>query len=88
MSSNSDFVIGNGVLMKYNGPGGEVVIPESVTRIGRDAFYGCTGLTGVIFHEKVIEIRKRAFTGCTRLAHIEIPNGNPCFFSKERLGLV
>ena len=28
MSGNSDFVIENGVLVKYNGPGGDVVIPE------------------------------------------------------------
>ena len=30
MSENKDFVIENGVLKKYNGPGGEVVIPEGV----------------------------------------------------------
>lgn len=28
MSGNSDFAIENGVLVQYNGPGGDVVIPE------------------------------------------------------------
>ena len=30
MSDSKDFVIKNGVLEKYNGPGGEVVIPDGV----------------------------------------------------------
>ena len=34
MSSASDFVIENGVLTEYKGPGGDVVIPEGVTSIG------------------------------------------------------
>ena len=34
----SDFVIVNGVLRDYNGPGGNVVIPDSVTSIGNAAF--------------------------------------------------
>lgn len=34
----SDFVIEDGVLKKYNGAGGEVTIPEAVTTIGDSAF--------------------------------------------------
>lgn len=30
MSNASDFIIENGVLIKYVGPGGDVVIPEGV----------------------------------------------------------
>ena len=41
MSSASDFIIENGVLTKYVGPGGDVTIPEGVTSIGDNAFYGC-----------------------------------------------
>lgn len=40
MSSASDFVIENGVLTKYVGSGGDVVIPEGVTEIGDMAFAG------------------------------------------------
>ena len=42
MSNASDFIIENGVLKKYVGPGGDVVIPKGVTSIGKGAFSGCT----------------------------------------------
>ena len=35
MNGNSDFVIENGVLKEYHGPGGDVVIPEEVKEIYR-----------------------------------------------------
>lgn len=38
MSNASDFVIEDGVLVKYVGPGGDVVIPTCVTTIGFHAF--------------------------------------------------
>ena len=38
MSNPSDFIIENGVLTKYVGPSGDVVIPEGVVEIGKDAF--------------------------------------------------
>lgn len=34
MGNANDFVIENGVLKKYNGVGGNVVIPEEVKEIG------------------------------------------------------
>lgn len=33
MSSASDFVIEDGVLKKYCGPGGDVVVPEGVASV-------------------------------------------------------
>ena len=43
----SDFRIENGVLMEYTGPGGHVVIPDSVTSIGDSAFKNCNSLTSI-----------------------------------------
>lgn len=37
--NSTDFEIINGVLNKYNGPGGDVVIPDGVTHIGDEAFH-------------------------------------------------
>ena len=65
MSGNQDFVIENGVLRDYKGPGGDVTIPEGVTEIERWAFDGCTGLTSVTIPEGVTEIGYSAFYGCT-----------------------
>lgn len=44
---NKDFIIRirKGVLTKYKGPGGDVVIPEGVTSIGENAFSNCPNLT-------------------------------------------
>lgn len=41
MNNASDFIIENGVLTRYTGPGGDVVIPEGVTSIGDRAFQAC-----------------------------------------------
>ena len=45
MSNPSDFVIENGGLIKYVGPGGDVLIPDGVTKIGDGAFDGCDSLS-------------------------------------------
>ena len=72
MSNASDFVIENGVLTKYVGPGGDVVIPEGVTEIGACAFEKCTKLTGVTIPEGVIGVGFKAFAGCTKLAEVHL----------------
>ena len=45
MSDLKDFVIEDGILLKYTGPDGDVVIPEGVTSIGEKTFFGCVDLT-------------------------------------------
>lgn len=74
MSDSKDFVIENGVLKKYNGPGGEVVIPEGVTEIGWGAFQNCTGLQQVTLPKGLTAIKMRAFAGCTSLTEIDLPD--------------
>ena len=67
MSNSSDFIIKNGVLEQYVGPGGDVVIPEGVTRIDRWAFFNRSSLTSVTIPESVIHIYDTAFYGCSGL---------------------
>jgi len=73
MESNQDFVIKQDVLTKYNGPGGDVVIPEGVEEIGYCAFLDCTSLTSVSIPEGVTKIAPFAFQGCTDLTSVVIP---------------
>ena len=40
-----NFVIEDGVLKNYTGPGGDIVIPAGVTEIGELAFEGGSNLT-------------------------------------------
>ena len=69
MENKQDFVIKDGVLDKYTGPGGDVAIPAGVTEIGQSAFKGCASLTSVTIPASVTEIRWGAFYGCPKLAN-------------------
>ena len=67
MSDINDFVIEDGVLIKYKGDDSDVVIPDSVTSIGDFAFQDCTNLTSVEIPDSVIEIGEDIFDGCYQL---------------------
>lgn len=74
MSNASDFIVENGVLTKYVGPGGDVVIPEGVTEIGVGAFNMCRRLNSVVIPETVKTIGLQAFRDCVGLKRITVPN--------------
>ena len=69
-----DFRIENNVLVEYTGKGGRVVIPEQVTKIGDNAFYGRSDVTEVVFHDGVTWIGYRAFLNCTGLTELNLPS--------------
>ena len=72
-AADSDFVIENGVLTKYKGPGGAVTIPAGVTSIGERAFMACQSLTSVTIPDSVTYIGSGAFQYCG-LTSVTIPN--------------
>ena len=74
MSNLSDFIIENGILKKYVGSGGDVVIPAGVTSIGREAFW-YKNLTSVTIPEGVTSIGDSAFYNCSSLTSVTIPEG-------------
>ena len=67
----------------YGGYAGSVTIPTrvtyngvtyEVTRIGYEAFRGCSSLTSIEIPNSVTSIGREAFAGCSSLTSIEIPN--------------
>ena len=68
MSNANDFVIENGVLKKYVGPGGDVVIPEGVTSIAAHAFFHCRPLERIVIPDSVTNICEHAFDACRSVA--------------------
>ncbi len=73
-SKDSDFEIEDGVLVRYTGAGGNVIIPNGVTSIDIQAFFNCSGLTSVSIPDSVTSIENSAFEGCSGLTSIVIPD--------------
>lgn len=71
----SDFNVNNRVLIAYLGSDEEVVIPKSITTIGKSSFAENSQLKKVILHDDVTSIEDGAFRDCTGLTYIKIPDG-------------
>jgi hypothetical protein len=72
----------------YTGPGGAVVIPDTingrpVTRIGDNAFYNKTSLTSITIPNSVTNIGNGAFFYCTGLSAITVDAFNPIYSSVD-----
>ena len=73
MSDIKDFKIKNGVLIKYKGTDSDVVIPDGVTSIDKNAFCECKHLQSIVIPDTVTSIGYCAFTSCNRLKHVTLP---------------
>lgn len=65
--------IRNGKLKSYYGTGTEIIIPNGVKEIGRNAFSRLNDLESIVIPRSVTIIGYNAFGGCTKLKSITIP---------------
>ena len=63
---------GGSIVTGYRGTPQNVVIPSGVTRIGRNAFAGCTSLVSITIPSSVAEIGYDAFYNCNNLNAVYI----------------
>ena len=76
-----EFEIKDGVLVKYYGKGGDVIIPDGVTSIGEGVFKDCIGLTSISISKDVTSISRSAFDGYKGLTSIEVSSDNEKYYS-------
>ena len=74
MSNASDFVIENGILKKYVGPGGDVVIPEGVTEIGKEVFNKNKAISSITLPKSLRIVGSQAFASCDALMSVSVPS--------------
>lgn len=86
LAAGNNFVISDGVLVQYDGPGGDVVIPDGVTEIDGSVFADREDLTGVVIPNGVTDIGPWAFKGCTSLQRVVIPESVTEFGSEAFYG--
>ena len=73
LADSNGFFVQGGVLYAYFGNGGEITIPDGVTRIAPGVFYGRRELTGVGFPASLTSIGAQAFCCCHGLTQVTIP---------------
>jgi len=65
------FIVGDGILLDYNGSGGEVTVPDAVRSIAGSAFAN-SDITGITVNDPVEDIGENAFANCARLERVSI----------------
>jgi len=64
----------NGVMVKYSGPGGNIVIPDVITAIGESVFVKYESIIGITIPSSVTNIGNEAFRWCRNLKNVIIPS--------------
>ncbi len=76
-SVEDGFIVEGNTLVRYEGKGGEVKLPEDIgiLRIGEEAFSDNDTITKVILSSSVSAIGKRAFANCKNLVQVTLAQG-------------
>lgn len=64
--------VGDGILIKYNGTGTNLSVPDTVKDIGT-VFFGNTTLKSIFLPDTVTKLETDAFSACSELCDISLP---------------
>ena len=83
---NKEFIVDDdGMITEYVGPGGDIVIPEDVTDIFFEAFFGSALITSVIIPGSIVDITPFVFERSEKLKVVKLCEGvsviNVCAFN-------
>lgn len=56
----------------------QIVLPEGLRQIRKNAFKNCTNLTDIVLPKTLEEIGEEAFSGCRSLQKVVLPEGITC----------
>lgn len=77
-ADSSDTLVGanikDGVLLGYYGLGGDIVLPNTVTKIDNEALKGNDNIVSITIPGSVKDIGNNAFEGCTKLERVIFTN--------------
>ena len=83
-AAEEEFVIKDGVLTEYNGPGGDVVIPDGVIEIPREVFNGNKDITSLVIPDSVTDLDFRFLPTCDNLRSLTLGRGIRDFLSYDQ----
>ena len=63
-------IVGDGVLLAYEGNKQAVILPDTIKRIAGNAFYQNTQMRSVLLPSSLLEIGEGAFEGCSALSKV------------------
>ena len=73
-AQGGDWLILNGLLIRYSGFESEVDIPNTVRGVATWAFYDCDTVNSVTVPKGVTNLQHGAFTDCTELRSVSLPD--------------
>lgn len=75
MSGDNTYVVKDGALIRFSGPGGRVTVPAGVTEIAPSVFSGSRGIMSIVLPPGLKRIGAYAFFACSGLTSVIFPDG-------------
>lgn len=70
----SDLTIKDGIVKQYKGKGKDIILPDGIRAIGKNAFFFNKNLRSIVIPEGVTRIGEGAFIACSALRHVSLPS--------------